>query len=348
MLVKIPLYASSFWLKISKKPQLYKNTASFFKNFYLKNILHKVSLFSENATDEMDFYQIKLEYQRIFDFIDNSIFEKISTEIESIYQEYIFYIQDYKIKGGTLGRGNLKWGRNIIWSWFIEKIFLHILQQNNCFKSVRLYGGDSSHLFLYDKVNKIITIEGEKTTKPDLICKNHQDQEFCIELKTAAKGIFSIKKGNIDQLYKDAGQHDRITLIIMIDLENKLYQIKNLQFFHNKQPFINQRMEGQLCYEFPHPDLALGNIINHNLIDLLDYSILNIEDVKKYKSLKIAEIRKDLKMIKLITNKIKIDKIIFEKNLQDQDFASKMQKIINKSPEVIKTEWSAIFALLEI
>ena len=71
MLVKIPLYASSFWLKISKKPQLYKNTASFFKNFYLKNILHKVSLFSENATDEMDFYQIKLEYQRIFDFIDN-------------------------------------------------------------------------------------------------------------------------------------------------------------------------------------------------------------------------------------------------------------------------------------
>ena len=78
------------------------------------------------------------------------------------------------------------------------------------------------------------------------------------------------------------------------------------------------------------------------------YSILNIEDVKKYKSLKIAEIRKDLKMIKLITNKIKIDKIIFEKNLQDQDFASKMQKIISKSPEVVKTEWSAIFALLEI
>ena len=45
---------------------------------------------------------------------------------------------------------------------------------------------------------------------------------------------------------------------------------------------------------------------------------------------------------------IPTNKIIFEKNLQDQDFASKMQKIINKSPEVIKTEWSAIFALLEI
>jgi len=39
MLVKIPLYASSFWLKISKKPQQYENTASFFKDFYLKNIL---------------------------------------------------------------------------------------------------------------------------------------------------------------------------------------------------------------------------------------------------------------------------------------------------------------------
>jgi len=84
-------------------------------------------------------HQIKIEYQRIFDFIDNGIFEKISSEIENIYQEYIFYIQDYKIKGGTLGRGNLKWGRNIIWSWFIEKIFLHILQQNSYFKSVSLY-----------------------------------------------------------------------------------------------------------------------------------------------------------------------------------------------------------------
>jgi len=30
---------SRFWLKISKKPQLYEHTASFFKDFYLKNIL---------------------------------------------------------------------------------------------------------------------------------------------------------------------------------------------------------------------------------------------------------------------------------------------------------------------
>ena len=32
-----------------------------------------------NRLDEMDFHQIKIEYQRIFDFIDNGIFEKIST-----------------------------------------------------------------------------------------------------------------------------------------------------------------------------------------------------------------------------------------------------------------------------
>jgi len=44
-----------------------------------------------NRLDEMDFHQIKLEYQRIFNFIDNTIFEKISSEIESIYQEYIFW-----------------------------------------------------------------------------------------------------------------------------------------------------------------------------------------------------------------------------------------------------------------
>jgi hypothetical protein len=42
---------------------------------------------------------------------------------------------------------------------------------------------------------------------------------------------------------------------------------------------------------------------------------------------------------------IPTNKIIFEKNLQDRDFASKMQKIINKSPEVIKTAWSAFLLL---
>jgi len=36
---KIKILTSSFWLKIFKKPQLYRYTASFFKDFYLKNIL---------------------------------------------------------------------------------------------------------------------------------------------------------------------------------------------------------------------------------------------------------------------------------------------------------------------
>ncbi len=39
VLKKIKILTSYFWLKISKKPQLYGDTASFFKNFYLKNIL---------------------------------------------------------------------------------------------------------------------------------------------------------------------------------------------------------------------------------------------------------------------------------------------------------------------
>ncbi len=39
VLKKIKILTSYFWLKISKKPQLYGYTASFFKNFYLKNIL---------------------------------------------------------------------------------------------------------------------------------------------------------------------------------------------------------------------------------------------------------------------------------------------------------------------
>ena len=39
VLKKIKILTSYFWIKISKKPQLYGYTASFFKNFYLKNIL---------------------------------------------------------------------------------------------------------------------------------------------------------------------------------------------------------------------------------------------------------------------------------------------------------------------
>ncbi len=39
VLRKYKILTSYFWLKISKKPQLYGYTASFFKDFYLKNIL---------------------------------------------------------------------------------------------------------------------------------------------------------------------------------------------------------------------------------------------------------------------------------------------------------------------
>ena len=120
--------------------------------------------------DEMDFNEISIEYNEMFNFVEKSILDKIKQEIGSIYEEYIKYTKkDYKIKGGTFGRGELKWGRNIIWGWYVEKIIYEILKQNNNIENITLYGGDKTHHFIYNENDKKIEIEGMKETRPDFL-----------------------------------------------------------------------------------------------------------------------------------------------------------------------------------
>lgn len=298
--------------------------------------------------DEMDFNEISIEYNEMFNFIEKSILDKIKQEISNIYDEYIKYTKkDYKVKGGTFGRGELKWGRNIIWGWYVEKIIYEILKQNNNLKKITLYGGDKTHHFIYNDTDKKIEIEGMKETKPDFLLIDNNDNEFCIELKTAAREVFSIKKGNIEQLYKEAGNYNRITLILMIDLQNKVYSIENLKYFYQLKPFVNQRMEGQLCYNFPAPDKQLNLLQNMKFDTYIDNSIFDILEVKKIKALKVATELNNKEYIKLITAKIKLDKIEEEKQFQIEQFDFQIQNIIEKYSNV-NVSWNTIFEKLNI
>ncbi len=295
--------------------------------------------------DEMDFDEISLKYKDMFnDLIDASIFRKIKKRIGELYDEYITKItkEKYKVKGGTFGRGELKWGRNIIWGWYIESLIKEILLKNKNLKSVDYLGGDSSHSFLYDHTAKKIEIVGVKSVTPDFLISLNNNKTFTIELKTAAVEVFSIKKGNIEQLYKETAYNNRINLILMIDLENELFSIENLVYFNSLTPFVNQRMEGQLCYHFPAPDKKLAELLTLDFNQYLDENIFKIEMVKKLKALKQAEDIENERLINIIKNKINTEKLTDNLKFQTKEIEKKINNIKSRYPEIEKS-WKDIY-----
>jgi hypothetical protein len=300
--------------------------------------------------DEMDFNQIKICYKDIFlNHIKEKDFNNISNNIEQTYNEYIEYLDIKKYKPpNTMGRGGLKYGRNIIWGWYIEDIIKNILFYNKNISYINYCGGDSSHKFTYDNKEKKIKIEGVKSVIPDFIVKNKKSFEYCIELKTAAKEVFSIKKGNVDQLYKEPAIKNRITIILMIDLANKLFSIENLNYFTTLQPFVNNRMEGQLCYNFPAPDKPIKDIIDINFDNYLDDSIFANEFIKKLKALNVAENNNNQRLKRIIKNKLSIEKKIEIRDINFNDINIQIDKIKNKCPEVDIMSWEDIYQELNI
>jgi hypothetical protein len=300
--------------------------------------------------DEMDFNQISLKYEDMFDnLIEKDTFQKIKNDIEAIYNEYIYKIEKekFKVKGGTFGRGELKWGRNIIWGWYIEALVKELFSKNKNIKKIEYLGGDSSHSFLFDDVKKRIEIIGQKSVSPDFLITLMDGRTFTIELKTAAVEVFSIKKGNIEQLYKETAYNNRINLILMIDLQNKLFSIENLLYFNVLTPFVNQRMEGQLCYNFPPPERNLAEIMELDFNEYLDESIFEIDMIKKLKALKKAEDTKNKRLINIIKNKIKIEKLEDTLELQTNTIYDQIENIQSKYPDII-TSWDDIYKELKI
>jgi len=299
--------------------------------------------------DEMDLNEITIKYRSIFEgLITKSVFDSIFNKIESIYNEYIIYInKKYKVKGGTLGRGELKWGRNIIWGWYIEILLKELLSKNKAIKKIEFIGGDSSHKFIYDDKDNKIKIIGKKTTEPDFLITSKNNETFCIELKTAAVEVFSMKKSNVEQLYKETAYNNRITVIMMIDLENELYSLENLNYFSILRPFINQRMEGQLCYNFPVPEEKIGALTKEEFSGYLDENIFKLDSIRKLKALKKAEEINDKRFIKIIKNKISLEKKEEERDIKLDEANKEIENIKMKCPEVIMG-WNNIYKELKI
>lgn len=303
-----------------------------------------------NRLDEMDFNEIKICYKDIFkSLIDSEQFEIISNKIENQYNEYIEYVNIKKYKSpNTMGRGAIKYGRNIIWGWYIEDLVMLILARNNQIKSIEKLGGDKSNSFIYDHNERKIKIEGEKTVIPDFKITNKDGIEYCIELKTAAKEVFTIKQGNIEQLYKEPAVNNRITIILMIDLNNRLYSIENLKYFTALQPFPNQRMEGQLCYNFPVPDKLLLNLEQENFDVYLDESIFLLEYVKKLRALDTATKTNNEKLKQIIKAKLKIEKLKTNIEINNELWNKQIKSIQQKYPETENISWDEIYKELNL
>lgn len=303
-----------------------------------------------NRLDEMDFNEIKICYKDIFkSLIDPKQFEIISNKIENQYNEYIEYINIKKYKSpNTMGRGAIKYGRNIIWGWYIEDLVMLILAKNNQIKSIEKLGGDKSNSFIYDNNERKIKIEGEKTVIPDFKIINTDGVEYCIELKTAAKEVFTIKQGNIEQLYKEPAVNNRITVILMIDLSNKLYSIENLKYFTNLHPFPNQRMEGQLCYNFPVPNKLLKNLEQENFNLYLDESIFLLDYVKKLKALDTAIKTNNEIFKRIIEAKLKIEKLRINIEINNELWDKKIKSIQQKCSRSENISWDEIYKELNL
>ncbi len=299
--------------------------------------------------DEMDFNQIKICYNSIFSlYINKTKFTKISKNIESIYDEYITYVDNKKYKApSNMGRGALKYGRNIIWGWYIEDIIIMILNDNKNISTIKHNGGDATHKFLYNHSEKNIKIDGIKTVVPDFKIISKKNIEYCIELKTAAKEVFTIKKSNVNQLYNEPAINNRITIILMIDLKNKLFSVENLQYFSTLKPFPNARMEGQLCYNFPAPDKPLSDLKNEYFDHYLDNNIFNLDYIKKLKALNKAKISNNLRLKRIIKNKLSIERKLEDRDLNYEEETNKIKKIKEKIPEVETMSWNDIYKELD-
>ncbi len=300
--------------------------------------------------DEMEFTEISNIYKNFTkDILTISLFDKISKDYEEKYLKFMKFIDDgYKLKGGTLGRGELKYSRNIIYGWFLEKIILEIISQNSMIRNIDFSGDDGNHNFFINKDGKI-EIMGVKSTIPDFLIEFHDVKKLLIELKSAARELFTIKKGNVKSLSKSAAFEKIPTSIIMIDLVNGTFEIKNLKYFINLQPFVNHAMEGQLCYDFPRPTKNIKDLISEDFYQYVDDDIFDFEIVKKYLVLAKSSLNKpkkgkaqELKKYTTIINKkIRVEELDEELILSQEDYINKISKIKTQYPDVEKS-WNEL------
>jgi len=290
----------------------------------------------------MDLNEVTILYRNLFEnMFQADIFEKISLSYQCKYNTFL----EFKNKGynspTAMGRDKIAYGRNIIYGWFLEELLAEFLQNNQFIKNIAFFGKDKNHDFVYFHNEKNIKIAGTKSADPDILITLKSDVKFLVEIKTAAKNIFTVKDSNIQNLINSTAQNDLSCIVLMLDLINGRYEIQDLNFFFNKKPFSNTNLEGQLCYDFPTPSTPLSGLLTLDFETFLDLSILEHLQVKKFRLLKIATEKNNKQMIKIIKDKIALDKLTEKKEIDIKNYDEKIQEIIAKNIMVLKS-WEEI------
>jgi len=296
----------------------------------------------EKSIRDMDFEEISIKYENLFSkIIWNELFKKINDEYRNKYQIFIRYKNEWYDSPSAMWRDKIAYGRNIIYWWFIEDLIIKVLEKNLYIKSVNLFWKDKNHDFIYNHEIKKIQIDWEKSTDPDIEIVLKNWNKFLLELKTANKDIFSIKRWNVESLFSSVANYEQFCLIMMLDLAKWLFEIKDLTYFETQKPFSNANMEWQICYNFPTPNTWIETLTKINFDSFVNLLVLENIWVKKFKLLKIA-VEKGNKIWKqIIENKIKLEKLEEEMNINIDDFKDRIEKIKIKTPEV-KMSWVKI------
>lgn len=292
--------------------------------------------------DDMTLDNVRELYNKMFgNLIDKNTLDKVYNKYLEKYNRMKKAENDGYSAPSAMGR-RYNYLKNMLYGWYIEDLFYVLIKKNPMVLSVEMTGNDSEHAFVYDDFEKKISISGLKTTIPDYLITMKNGSKVYLELKTAAAEVYSIKIGNVKQLQKTIGFTNIYSMIIMIDLVNGLYDIKDLKFFISSFPFINQSMEGQLCYDFPKPSKEFSQIMKEDFSSYIDEKVFSIEEVIKYRCLYLAEKNKNKKMIKDIKNKISLDELYNEFKFQEDELKKKTDSLIVKSPNIEFTTWDDI------
>lgn len=295
--------------------------------------------------DDMEFLEVKNKYSSFFlEIIKDDIFNNISDNYENKYSHLLNLLEKKFKFASTMGRADLQYGRNMLYGWYLEELFLEVLKKNKFISKVKLFGDDKEHNFIIEKDK--IKPKGKKSTSPDFLIELKNSKKIFIELKSAAKNIFSIKKGNVETLKKSIAEFDIVTSIIMVDINFGLYELQGIDYFKDKRPFVNNRMEGQLCYDFPTPKNSFIDFVNE---DLQILSLINFNEDISIKKLKLLEKAKKLgkaQIKKIIINKIRIEKLEEDLGFYNENILEKIKLIEEKNPDV-KKSWEEIEEILE-
>lgn len=301
---------------------------------------------SKLRLDDMTIEQVRDLYNSMLkNLISKELLDKIYNQYLQKYNE----MKEAERNGYTAPSGmgrRFNYLKNILYGWYIEDLFFLLIKQNPAVKNIEFSGDDAKHIFEYDHENKKISICGSKTTAPDFLITLNNDTKVYLELKTAAADIYSVKIGNVNQLQKTMGFTNIYSMIIMVDLVHEKYEIKDLSFFIDSVPFVNQRMEGQLCYDFPAPQKEFALLKDEKFEEYINEEMFNTIDVAKFRALKIAIDNKDKEKVKEIKNKITLDKLTNEFEFKKKEFHIKVEKLMEKTPNIQAETWEELLSEL--